>query len=244
MGGLLRDSREGIPGAYNLSDFASEGAALLEAARAEAQQIVAEARNSVQAQLDQARQTAITEGHAEGYEAGRTAALEAETKRVGAQVRDQLAKLATAMQQCLTSFDEHKRSLLAQAERGLIELALDVAARVCKQRSQHDPELIKSNLEEVLSQFAPEGDLVIRLNPDDLSAIQTWLPTLHELSDEIQHAKLKADAGVTRGGCVLSGREGIVDATLETQLSRIAAELAPQATESREDPLLRREDDE
>jgi len=47
-----------------------------------------------------------------------------------------------------------------------------------------------------------------------------------------EHADLREDVAVGRGGCVVRSARGSIDATIETQLERIAATLLPARTAS------------
>jgi flagellar biosynthesis/type III secretory pathway protein FliH len=69
------------------------------------------------------------------------------------------------------------------------------------------------------------------LNPADMEAVQQWAAGLAAALDQRLHLKLVTDPAVDRGGCQLVGQHISVDATLATQLDRIAAALCAGAGE-------------
>ena len=74
------------------------------------------------------------------------------------------------------------------------------------------------------------ADLVVRLHPEDLAAVQTALAAMPELHEEVAAARFVADAAVGRGGVrAATGAGRLLWQPLEV-LERICAEVRREAT--------------
>jgi flagellar assembly protein FliH len=107
----------------------------------------------------------------------------------------------------------------------MLELALAIARQVCKHDAGTSSEAARANAAALLKMVKHESDLVLHLNPADYETLQRAAPELRTSIDRLAHVELAADPTVERGGCVLEGHHGTVDARLETQLDRVAAAL-------------------
>jgi flagellar assembly protein FliH len=238
VAGVLRREKLASTPTFSFEDLEGKARAALDQARQQAGRIVARAeeegrRRAAELEND-ARARGLEDGRRQGLAQARAEAAEAALR----EARDDLAQLAQALASGLDSFEESKRQLLAAAECGLLELALAVARRVCKHDAGASSAAARANARAVLEMVKHEGDLELHLSPADYEALQQSVPELLASAGRRAHVELVADGEVARGGCVLHAREGTVDATLETQLERVAdALLANAGAEDRGLPI-------
>ncbi len=233
MSRLIRNESLTSSGSFRFHDYEREARRVLDEARRQAEQIVAEARRTVSQQLSRERR----DGHAEGLELGRREGREQvlrEARQAGMDAavqaaRADVARLEQALRRLLADFENQKRSLIATAESGLIELALAIARRVCKHVTCESGHVAAANVHAVLKMVQHAQDVTIRLHPQDHAVLAETAPTLLAEVSQHQHVALTADPTVDRGGCVLVSTAGMIDAQIETQLDRIAAALCPAA---------------
>lgn len=84
------------------------------------------------------------------------------------------------------------------------------------------PDSIKNILDEMLSEFAPEGEnLEVSLHPSDLAVLKEN----GDNASEHEYIKLIADEQLERGDCLVSSRFGMIDGRVETKLKKIEEEL-------------------
>ena len=182
----------------------------LAAARAEAEQIRAEARLE-----------GLAAGRAEGLEEGRAEAQSA----------------ARALAQALAAVLDLGAQTAESVERDAIELALALAGKILLATLQIRPELVAEVVQGALRRVAGQRTISIVVNPADLEAVRAALGDLRGQSAAIEHWDLQPDARVQAGGAVVRTAEGEVDATIQTQLERAAevvlAELGPRRERSR-----------
>jgi flagellar assembly protein FliH len=207
---------------FSFADLEGQARAVLARADEQAQQILRQAQADGRQQAEQAAQQAHATGLEEGRREGqrqirieaRAAIVEEERERVG--------RLVQALTTGLAEFERNKRRLIGVAEAGLIELALAIARRVCKLLVEGSPEAARANARHVLKAVEHDGDLELRVNPADHDTLREVAGEVLRCGAELEHVQVTADAAVERGGCILSTPDGQIDASIETQLQRVA----------------------
>ena len=222
MAGLIKREHVPVTASYSFDDLARRGHAIIAQAEARAAQILAAARNEAQKLLEQERRR----GHAEGVQTGRRdgeAAIRRETteaaRREAKQRTDQLLE---ALRSALASFDEAKRRLIAESEAGIARLALAIARRVCKIEVGRSPDAAAANLRHLLSMIRNEQDLEIHVSIAEYESLRSAAEDALRAFNSSLHCRVVASESVAPGDCELRGRSGTIDASIETQLARIA----------------------
>ncbi len=214
---------------FSFADVEQEAALMLQAAREQAARIEAAARTGAEARYrehhERGRQEGLEQGRREGIEQIRREAAQA----ARSEAKSQVESLVAALTESLDLVEQRKHNLLAQAESGLIQLALAVARRVCRRLAEHDPQVAVEQARALLELVEHHHDLELHLHPADAETLRAAAGTLLEHVESLRHVRIVADEQVSRAGCVLHSEAGTIDATIETQLDRIAAALTPQA---------------
>lgn len=222
MAGLIREQEFARPAAFSFADVEAQAGEIERAAQRRASEILASAHAQAERQARETRAAAQAAGekagHAEGVERARREAAEAAL----AEAREELERLRTALAAAVAGFEAGKRRLLAEAESGLIGLALAVARRVCKLTVAAGSDAALANARHVIELARNEADLVLQFHPREVEMMRAKLPELLRDIESAQHVEVAADDSVERGGCVLHGRGGRIDARIETQLDRLA----------------------
>jgi len=214
-------------GEFSLGDFALEGRQIVAAARAQAEQLVEEAR-AVGAQIRQeAHQQGYERGHQKGLEEGRVAGRQEALEKTSAEFEARLVQLASACESQFREVDRRKRELLLASHRDLVALAVAVAERVTKRIGLVDRQTVTDNLLGVIDLVGQTSDMVVAVNPVDAETLEQFASDLVARRGDLKHVEVRPDDGVHPGGCVVKTCGGQIDATLETQLARIAQELVP-----------------
>lgn len=105
----------------------------------------------------------------------------------------------------------------------LVRLACRMAERILRAELAARPEALARMCSEVLREVQLDGDLVIRVHPQDLERLEQSREDLGRRLGVRLH--LVPDDGVLPGGLVVVGQTGQVDARLEVQLDQLAAAL-------------------
>ena len=178
---------------------------------AELQRLRREAGDAAAAQgLREGRTQGHAEGHAQGYAAGL-----AEGKAAAAAQAEQLAALASA-------FPDALRRAEGEVAQSLTGLALALARQVVHRTWQSEPHWIVPVVQDLLhKEPALQGEPRLLLHPEDVELVT------RALANELRSAgwQVRADAAISRGGCLVQSATGAEDATVETRWARVAAAL-------------------
>jgi flagellar assembly protein FliH len=163
------------------------------------------------------RQAELDESFDRGFEEGRRAALESESKRVD----DALSSLA----QVASRISAGQSAWLQDARENICALAVGVARHVIGRELRGDAHAIVDLARRALLQFPVDEPVRVFIHPQDLSVI-----TAASASDGIHIApgrqvEWEADEKVTPGGCVVEGRLRVVDGRIDHALERIYQKL-------------------
>ncbi|AIY40294.1 Flagellar assembly protein FliH [Collimonas arenae] len=162
----------------------------------------------------QAQDAGAAEGHRQGHAAGWQEGYNAGLDMARSEA-DSLRQIGLAMPAALRLAEK-------EVADDLMTLALDIARQVVRQALSAEPQLILAAVRELLqTEPALSGTPRLLLHADDMPLIQQYL------AEDLQAAGwlLRADPGITRGGCRVQANSGELDATLETRWQRVAAAL-------------------
>lgn len=231
-------AREAI--VLDLGDLTRQGQALVESARARADQLLAEARAERDRLIAGAAEKGRAEGFARGLEEGRAKGRDEGRAAAVAEHRAALDSLQAAWSAALDEFSAQRQMLLNHAQADVLKLVAIIAGRVVKRVIDLDGRVIEGQLRAVLAAVTRPTELVLRVHPEDLDVARNALPALVAAFEPVRGAELVADAALSRGSCIAlsraasgdhagagSGGGGEIDASIETQLSRIIEAILP-----------------
>lgn len=113
---------------------------------------------------------------------------------------------------------------VALAERfapAVVTLALEVARKLVRREVECDPSLLLSWVRDAAERLHGAGELVVRVNPQDLELLRSSGVELDRAGPRVRWI---ADPRVD-GGCVVESEAGAVDATMTTQLRSLRERL-------------------
>ncbi len=230
MGAVIRRETAADARTFSFEDLDRRARAILAAAEERARALTADAERRAQALTERSRQEGYAAGLAEGRTAGRQQAY-AEARAAATQaVQADVTQAVAALQAARDAFERERRNLLAQAEAGLIRLALAVATRVCKRLLADPGPVARANARALLDAVARDHAVELHVHPDDLAHLTDLAEAVGRPSEFVA---LLPDPDVPRGGCVLRTGDSTAVATVAEQLDRIAAALCVDA--ARED---------
>lgn len=140
-------------------------------------------------------------------------------KMAWAALQSQIEPLAHALGSALEDVRLHQARWTANAEENLAVLAVAVARQLIAREVETDATIVAGLVQRTLAQFPLEQAVVVRLHPDDVDSCNELLqPSEGNKFHEIRWA---ADTQIQRGGCMVEGRERIIDGRVDTALERI-----------------------
>lgn len=197
-------------------DLAPAGRVTAGMTRAEAEQVELDAqergRSELEAQIDAAHSAGFDAGYAQG-EASATARLRNAVSAAESAI-DTIRTNEAAWQQAVTE--------------NVSALAVAVAHHIVGRAIETDPAIVAELVKRALAEFPIDQPVRVRVNPEDLSLLS--LPVA-EGGDPIAIApnrdvRWHADARIAPGGCMVEGRDRIIDGRVDTALERVYRQLA------------------
>jgi flagellar biosynthesis/type III secretory pathway protein FliH len=154
------------------------------------------------------------------------AAMETEQWRRSQEIEQQannLAQLCKIIDSIATKLNDHYQETIAQNRSEIAKLAVEIARKILKWKTDEGDYDIHAVVEEALKQAPTRQSLVVRVNPEDLPQCQQ----LQQQHPDGQFAGLNlvADWGVARADCLIETPKGIVRSFVEEHLDRIAEAL-------------------
>jgi flagellar assembly protein FliH len=115
--------------------------------------------------------------------------------------------------------------VVQEGETALINLALETAKKMIAGLPVN-AEMVEAVVREALQQVEDTAEIIIQLHPDDLALLrQHNAPVLAGLP-ETGPLRFTGSPEVTRGGCIVQTRFGLVDARRETKIKQLRQTLA------------------
>jgi flagellar biosynthesis/type III secretory pathway protein FliH len=188
----------------------------LEAPDAELLARLAEADRIAEAERAEAEmERRLAEARAQGYEEGRRAGEEAE----GARLRTAVA----VAEEALDAVRDGEMRWTGAIEENICALAVAVAQQVIGRELREDVGVVVELVRRALGEFPVDQPVRIRVNPQDLASLEAYGSGDNPLLGGARghDSRWVADARIAPGGCVVEGRERIVDGRVDTALERI-----------------------
>jgi len=212
----------------DLGDLSRQGDQVRARAMAEAESMLAKAQIERRRLLASATEEGLAKGHAEGLAKGLDEGRAKGHDAALAERRQQLDTLAAGWGAALAKFEQDRDGLLLEAREDVLRLAIMLGERVTRRKVATDPQVVVSQLETVLSLIAQPTRLAVTVNAEDEALARDALPALMARFPAAQHVDLKPDPALPRGSCnAMTAGGGRIDASIPTQLDRIAHALLP-----------------
>lgn len=188
---------------------------IIEAARAEAAELLESSREN-------GRRSGHEAGLEEGRQQGRAEAIEANGARL-----DQLQK---AWVGALEQWQADRDSMFRAAERDVLRMSVKLAELIVHRTVRFDSGVVRSQLESAMGLVRNASDVQVIVSPDDEPIVQELLVELVATTSKCSDACIRVDPDMSPGGCRLELDGGTIDASLETQLHRLAELMLPDET--------------
>jgi flagellar assembly protein FliH len=179
-------------------------AAIVEAARHEAEQIIVEANTRAEQIQREAQEKTVVQSRAMAAE----------------QVEAAIAPLLEKFAQSIEEIEGLRTAISRRAERDMIRLSLEIARKIIHREVSVDHEIALTLAKVALSRLHSRAIARVRLHPDDALYVNSHLDRL-ESSGTVE---VVADRSVGRGGCLVETEMGDLDARIEQQFAEIERE--------------------
>ncbi len=108
----------------------------------------------------------------------------------------------------------------------ILEISIDIAKKIIKKEISENPDIILSNIKEILSGLSKEETkIILKVNPVQAEMLRQEVPQAVNAAGLEAKVVIMPDENIMEGGCILTTTNGVIDATIETQMSIISEAL-------------------
>lgn len=194
-------------------------------AQAEAQRIFDNARIQAAELLEQVKRKAHDAGLNDGLRAAEIRIEQVASDRAQDIADSKIQSALPAIDQASDALRRKRDELIDSWEDSAVEVCFALAEQIVHQHLRVRPDSLREMIAVPLRLVAGCDRIELRIHPDDCNVLgQPPEDFVSDLSG-CRDVRLVKDSSVTRGGCVVTTNDGEIDAQIETQLKRIAAEL-------------------
>ncbi len=122
----------------------------------------------------------------------------------------------------LSNFMNARKDVFEYIAPDILEISVDIAKTIIKKELDSDPQVLINTIVDVLKTVSKnEPKIVIKVRPQSVQFIKDTIPNITYQYGIDTKINIVADPSVEEGGCILQTNNGIVDASIDTQLEII-----------------------
>ena len=126
----------------------------------------------------------------------------------------------------IASFAGAKQEVFEYIVPDILEISVEIAQKIIKKELQQDPTIIIDNIMEILKGLSKEETkITLRVNPAQVSLLKSEIPSVMSNVGLDAKVLIVPDDAIMEGGCMVTTTNGVIDATIETQLAVISEAL-------------------
>jgi len=156
----------------------------------------------------------------QGYEAGSRAGEAAARQSLDAEVRAMVEKLAATIAEVAAT----RAETIRRAEADTVRLAIEIARRILHREVSVDTSALEGLIKAALEKLQSQEVYRVRVHPDQESIVRSCL----EQGGRSPSVEVVGDVLQSKGGAVFEISRGLLDASVDTQLSEIERGLTDQ----------------
>lgn len=122
----------------------------------------------------------------------------------------------------LTQFMNAPNDVYGYIAPDILEISVDIAKKIIKKEVESDPQVLINTIVDVLKTVSKnEPKINIKVKPQAVQFIKDTLPNITYQYGIDAKINIVADPSIEEGGCIFQTNNGIVDASIDTQLEII-----------------------
>ncbi len=122
----------------------------------------------------------------------------------------------------LSHFMNARKDVFEYIAPDILEISVDIAKTIIKKELDSDPQVLINTIIDVLRTVSKnESKITIRVRPQAVQYIKDTIPNITYQYGIDSKINIISDPAIEEGGCVLQTNNGIVDASIDTQIEII-----------------------
>ncbi len=136
----------------------------------------------------------------------------------------------TVLSNAVRKFDQAWLALHQTVEEEVVSLAFQIATKVLHDRADQVKEQVVAQAKTALAALKESGRVTITVHPADAATLEALRGELSQIGDLTLSLHIEPDITLSRGGCIVQTANRVVDASLDTQLTRLGEALRARGT--------------
>ncbi len=130
------------------------------------------------------------------------------------------------VRESLESFLNAKQEVYETIAPDVLEISLDIAKKIIKKEMSENQEILLDNIKDILKSLSKEETkIMLKVNPSQAAMLKQEIPEIMNFAGLEAKVIIVPDENTMEGGCMLTTSNGVIDATIETQLEIISEAL-------------------
>ncbi len=126
----------------------------------------------------------------------------------------------------ISQFANAKQAVFDKIAPEILSISVDIAKKIIKKELSQTPEILLDSVLVILKGLSKEETkILIRTNPSQVGMLKNEVPEMATQIGLDAKIVIIPDEAIMEGGCVVTTTNGVVDATIETQLTIISEAL-------------------
>ena len=124
--------------------------------------------------------------------------------------------------QSLNAFMTAKKDVFEYIAPDILEISVEIEKKIIKREVDADPQILIDTIVDILKTTSKnEPKIIIRVRPQAVQFIKDTIPNITYQYGIDSKISIVADPSVEEGGCIFQTNNGIVDASIDTQIEII-----------------------
>ncbi|CAN5649004.1 hypothetical protein BH09PLA1_BH09PLA1_22130 [soil metagenome] len=227
MGLIKSNSAPSTLSPFSMADIEAQANAIILRAKNQAARILVEAQRIGEELKKQSHEQGLIDGRETGFAQGQKDGSESGQQQALSEHRQSLSQLVESLTRAAASLDASRRALETEASTDVLRLAVAISRKVTRHLASEGDAVVTANVREAMKLAIHASDVRIAIHPSQKQSLDRVLPELKASWPALEHVALVEDAALAPGGCRIFTAGGQIEADLEKQIDRIAAELIP-----------------
>ena len=127
------------------------------------------------------------------------------------------------VKEAIGEFFNAKQEVYDSIAPDILEISLDIAKKIIKKEMTENPEILLNNIKDILKGLSKEETkIILKVNPVQVAMLKQEIPEAMSTAGLEAKVIIIPDETVMEGGCMITTTNGVIDATIETQLAIIS----------------------
>lgn len=128
-----------------------------------------------------------------------------------------------AVKNALEAFYNAKQEVYENIAPDILEISIDIAKKIIKKEMSENPEILLDNIKGILKGLSKEETkIILKVNPEQAEMLRQEIPQAVSMAGLEAKVLIVPDENTMEGGVLVTTENGVIDATIETQLAIIS----------------------